>query len=169
MHKVKAYFTGAGYTISGPDIYLVVSLTPLIDQNGNPLFTDKEHLYRVLIALLKELIYIKANVIYIYNNTAIVEEMNGLKPSDSWAEIIVSYIQRNIMPKINSIVYFNKEAISRIDNEILQMKERLSFNESKRQGQMAHGIAVSQGFRSTQRRTRATSFKEKWFNGPRTA
>lgn len=166
--KTKAYFNGTGYTISGPDVCLVVKLNPLTDKNG-PIFSDREHLYRVLLALLKEITHVNSSAIYIYNDSSIIDEMNGIRPIDEWGGTIVRYIHRNIMPKIQSIVYFNKESISRINHEILRAEELLSLNEPKRQGKMANYISLSQESRKTHRRTRVTSFKQTWFNRPGTA
>jgi len=164
VSKINIYVTGTGYAIAGPGVLLAVDLHQLTATSGEAYYTEKEHLYRVLIKVLLELQHITPGSVHIYNDTSLIEEMSGIAHNS-----IAIAIRKNIMPKILSIVYFNKMALAKIQKEISTIKEQLSFNAPKRYGEMAHNTQLSQNFATSFRRIRAEVFKRNWFNGSRTA
>jgi hypothetical protein len=111
---ISVFVNQCGYFIQGGGFEIARSC-PRDDCNS-----ELYHEYKILLIALTELIGKKQNEdIIVYNNTRIIDEMNGsVPPLDDTCLSWQRCIRREILPHITSIVFFAKKSLEYINHTI---------------------------------------------------
>lgn len=167
----------------GGGIEVAQSCPQALTESGSPIFLALHHAYWMLYRALKELQGkgVGEDVI-VYNDSRIIEEMNGVAgPFDDICERWQKAIRRKLIPAIRSCVLFRKKPSTFVDDNVsqgqrslihpLSAKEREEIAEryvkqleTRQKRQLARRV---QRFRSTYWNGREVDFKKRWYNGNR--
>ncbi len=162
--KVDIFFNESGYYIKGEDMGICKALSPLTDSKGNPIYDDLQHLYRVLLSLLGELMNQKKEYLYhIYNYSRIIDELNGNTPLNEWHQTVCDYINQNLIFRIRGMIWFIKRPIKEIELRINEGKEALfNFDIRQRDEKIREFEESLTRVQRTKRQITTGNFKEKW-------
>jgi len=105
----NVYFNEVGYFIQGGGVEIARSCPPLSDPDtGKGLLEPTHHLYAVLISALQELENHEEDIT-VFNDSRIIEEMDGATPLDDVCQDSRLFIRRNVLSLIPSLVWFKKK------------------------------------------------------------
>lgn len=147
-----------GYYITGQNIELIKSCAPRTDD-------EISHLYTVLIHGLLEFVNRKIDSdIIVYNDTRIVDELNGnTEPINTE---YVMYVRRLLIPHLPVMVWFHKKP-----NEFIRAKISNAYNaligsvDVERRNRKA--MEIAQHLEESQKQnkySKSKKFKESWLN-----
>ena len=109
---ISVFINNKGYYIKGNGIEIALSCSPKRNDNGEPLYDEQYHLYAILAKALNNLRHqdIKEDII-VYNDTRMIDEMNGMvRPLDDINASFRDGIRRTILPEISANVFFRKKS-----------------------------------------------------------
>ena len=109
---ISVFINNKGYYIKGNGIEIALSCSPKRNDSGELLYDEQYHVYAILAKALNNLRNqdIKEDIM-VYNDTRMIDEMNGmLKPLDDINTSFRDGIRRTILPEINSNVFFRKKS-----------------------------------------------------------
>ena len=104
---ITIYLNECGYFITGGDLKII--------QRSSPVMKEIAH-YLVLIRALQEIIRTKViDDVVVYNDSRLVEEINGfIEPFNDSNKILVNAIRRQLLPLVRGTVFFRKKAVNAI-------------------------------------------------------
>lgn len=108
---ISVFINNKGYYIKGDGIEIALSCSPKRNDHGEPLYDEQYHLYAILAKALNNLRQQKLTEdIMVYNDTRLIDEMNGmLRPLDDINASFRDGIRRTILPEIDANVFFRKK------------------------------------------------------------
>jgi hypothetical protein len=109
---ISVFITSKGYYIKGDKIEVALSCSPKLNDSGEPLYDEQYNIYAVLAKALTNLRQQKLTEdIMVYNDTRMIDEMNGmLQPLNDISMSFRDTIRRIILPNINANVFFRKKS-----------------------------------------------------------
>lgn len=109
---ISVFINNKGYYIKGNGIEIALSCSPKRNDSGELLYDEQYHVYAVLAKALNNLRQQKLTEdIMVYNDTRMIDEMNGmLRPLDDINASFRDGIRRTILPEINANVFFRKKS-----------------------------------------------------------
>lgn len=149
------FISEIGYYIRGKTLEIAGS-TPNLDENGEKKYDDLQHLYLVLIAALAQLKGHK-DLIYIYNDSRLIEDFRGGKTLNEWFDRTISLIRQNIIPEIYGTVFFRKKPATEIASSIEEGLRKLAVINSDREAQLKANVKAAM-------RSKAKELKNRWFD-----
>lgn len=173
---ITIYFNETGYYVIGGGIEIAQSCPPALTESGSPVFHPLHHTYWMLFRALKDVQGKKTQEdVMVYNDSRIIEEMNGIaEPFDETCGRWQKAIRRNVLPAIRACVLFRKKPSGFIGERVVEGQKTLlsplSLAERERLAQKYIGQLEIRIKR--QRATRAQRFreghrseamKEKWY------
>ena len=165
---IEVYFDRSGYYITGPNIEVAESFSPLT-VGGEMVLTELQHLYVVLYKIFSELTANNSREdIIIYNDSRIVDDMNGIiNPLDDICEKTRKYMKRKVIPTIKGIILFRKKSTlfirEKIENGQKSLIGDVDDDIKKRKISEISGT-IKENLRKNQR-NRIENFKQDWFRG----
>ena len=109
---ITVYITKEGYYIQGEGVEATLRCSPALDEQGNPIFHELHHTYKVMFLALKEVAR-KSTIqgdVMVYNDSRIIDELNGkIQPLDDVCRTWQRVIRRELVPSIRSVVMFRKK------------------------------------------------------------
>lgn len=165
---IAVFVSKEGYYIHGDGVEAALRCSPALDSEGNPIFHELHHTYKVMFLAL-QLIAKKASIqgdIIIYNDSRIIDELNGsVPPLDEVCERWRQVIRREIIPHIRSIVTFKKRAQDFIASKITGGDSLLVIHEPERLKQLVDKATEWQLERNLKTKKSVLSrFKGMWRN-----
>ena len=158
---LRVFLNKTGYYVVGDKIEIAKSCPPF-KHSSNQLY----HLYAVLISCLIDLrdCSIKNDDIVIYNDSRIIEEMNGESCLDDICEKSVNYIRRYILPTIPTAVWFRKKSYDWIENKVSNGHDKMlkSHDARKREEKIREIENYIESKRKSIKRNRIENFKRRW-------
>lgn len=117
---IECYFNSDGYYMHGEGIESVRRVSPLCDDDGTQAFDDLQHQYLVLFAMVGELVQRKLGykVIRVYNDSRIIDDMNGQEPVDDFCMDIRTQLLQRVIPEVDGRIVFQKKPRKEIDDTI---------------------------------------------------
>jgi hypothetical protein len=110
---------------------------------------------------------------YIYNDSRVIDDMNGATPMDVWCDSTRAYINARLLPDINGLVLFKKKPADTISSEINLGKETLLLVDptilQKHREQVQQKIDETKNMLARDKIKRlkgpwtTEEFKEKWY------
>lgn len=126
---IVVYLNSSGYYVTGPDTEIIQRCNRKLGNNGVYVFQEHHHLYMVLFRALQALNKQSLEDIILYNDTRIIDELNGnLVPLDEWSIKWHDLIMQYIVPSIRGVILFRKKNSSEIDR-IVQSKQNMLLKE----------------------------------------
>ncbi len=121
------YFNKLGYYVNGDGIEIARSCPPLTFRGGDePVLEPVQHLYAVLIKALLDLKqYDLTEDITVYNDSRIVDEMEGMASLDATCTESVRFIRQHIIPVLPTIVWFRKKDGGWVDAKVRSGHRRM--------------------------------------------
>jgi hypothetical protein len=160
------YLNGNGYYIKGDGIEVALSCSPNLDENGEPFYPEHCHVYAVLSKALNELRgQDLPGEIMVYNDSRVIDEMNGgVPPLDDLSGEFRNRIRREIMPDIVGTVFFRKKNTRAIAQEVSRAKSAMVDvpDKNNRLEELMQQHAASQRTKSLRA---LDKLKENWKNG----
>jgi hypothetical protein len=159
-----------GYYVTGPGIEITRSCSASLE----PL----HHIHIVLWYALLEFVGEEVREeIVIYNDSRIIEDMNGdTQPIDDFCRHVQTKIRQELLPRIGTKVMFKKENLAKINSSIAAAhdnmlrvdidKRNLAFTEHC--ARIANDIKQSRRVQLTNLKDSATLSTEKWYQNDRT-
>jgi len=101
---IVVYFNETGYYVVGGGIEIAQSCPQALTESGTPIFLALHHTYWMLYRALKELQGKEMGEdVVVYNDSRIIEEMNGVaEPFDNICDRWQKAIRRKLLPAIRS-------------------------------------------------------------------
>jgi hypothetical protein len=166
---ITVYFNHKGYYITGEGIDIARSCSPALDDSGNPLFDIEHHLYYVAIFALAELKdrEVKEDIL-VYNDTRIIEELNGMASAlNEYSEELALYVKRQLLPLIKGIVLFRKKDPSFINKNVRQGHNTLigSVDQSLKREKFTELFNKIEAEKEEIKKKQVRKFKDSWFGG----
>jgi hypothetical protein len=174
---ITVFFNETGYYVVGGGIEIAQSCPPALTESGSPVFLTIHHTYWMLFRALKEIQGKKSqDDVMVYNDSRIIEEMNGVvEPFDDTCDRWQKAIRRNVLPSIRSCVLFRKKPATFVAENVahgqhtlirtLSVRERTDMMdryvqqlEIRQKRQLAR---KAQRFRESHR---SEDLKEKWYS-----
>jgi len=110
---ITVFLAEEGYYITGENVNIARRCSPALTDRGDRIFQPLHHIYKVLHVALKEL-YNSSDDIVVYNDTRIIDELNGLiTPLDSTCQKWVDTFRRHTLPNVRSLIFFRKKAVDK--------------------------------------------------------
>lgn len=142
---IKCYLNKSGYYIVGDK--LEIANAPKLRETCD----DLECLYLSLISLLSNLKGINGTV-YIYNDSRLINDINGFKALGSIYNSFVRLIRQKLLPEISGVVFFRKKSSEEIEKMISDAFVRLNINSGYQPNRPSKETKIEQ-------------FKRRWLNG----
>ncbi len=119
---ITVFVSKEGYYLNGEGVEAALRCSPALDDQGNPIFHELHHTYKVLYMALQAVAgkqKIEGDVI-VYNDSRIVDELNGNTSFlDEVCERWGRGIRREVLPRIKSIVTFRKKPHAFVVKQIM--------------------------------------------------
>ena len=176
---IVVYFNETGYYVVGGGIEIAQSCPQALTESGTPIFLALHHTYWMLYRALKELQGKEMGEdVVVYNDSRIIEEMNGVaEPFDNICDRWQKAIRRKLLPAIRSCFLFRKKPSTFVDENVakgqtslihpLSVGEREEITkryakqlEIRQKRQLAR---KAQRFRTSYWSDKSEDFKEKWY------
>jgi len=163
---IEIYLSYNGYHIKGNGVDAALSCSPKLDENGETFYSEYVQVYVVLAKALNELRNRQLSEdITVYNDSRLIDEMNGVVPTiDDLSLEFRDRIRREIMPTIGANIFFRKKSTKIIRQHIaLAQDTMISVPNKKQQLQSLQEQHV------TEQRDKSLKaldkLKENWKNG----
>jgi len=161
---ISIFFNREGYYIAGDGVEAARCCDPATTTEGDPIFQEIHHTYKVLYLALKELSEMDVpNDVMVYGDNRIIDEINGtaeaLDPEcASWQQAL----KWNVIPSIRSVVFFRKKPCNDISDTINEAHGRmLNVEHSKK---MADRVQkAEQAIHSMRAKRALNKLRENWF------
>lgn len=117
---ISIVFNENGYVISGEGVEVSRRCLPARTIDGDEIFQNIHHSYKVLYLALEELRYISSNEdVMVYGDSRIIDEINRLVPPiDSECQKWYEIINWHTIPTIKPVVFFRKQATNWVSKYI---------------------------------------------------
>lgn len=156
-----------GYYINGEGVEAALRCSPALNDCGKPIFHELHHTYKVMFLALQAVARkgaIQGDVI-VYNDSRIVDELNGAVPLDEVCQRWRQTIRREVMPHIRSIVMFRKKAHDFITSRLKSGDSLLTSQDPAVIQELSARVIRAEAEKSRSFKTRVLdSFKRKWKN-----
>jgi hypothetical protein len=160
---IKCFINADGYYISGEDLEIVRKLTP-ITENGKQLLDPLQHLYLVMYSALVDLKGITGSQIFVYNDSRIIDDLNGQPTLNEWFSVVRTMIRQRLLPEINGVVFFRKKPAREIADNISGGMNSLCIDDSKRDKRLLKYIDTQIKEYETIFKRKITNLKRRWFD-----
>jgi hypothetical protein len=158
---INCYLSHAGYYIVAASGLEVAGETPFsFKEDGSRIYDDLQHTYLVLAAALANVSGVK-DTIFIYNNSRLIDDMNGLPTLGEWYDKVRGVIKRILIPETGGIVLFKKSDANTLDAHIKAGFKALGLDSNT-----TRNLAESNNLRHRNAMsTKAKRLKDRWTNG----
>lgn len=160
---IECYISANGYYIYGDGLEIMNSISPL-SVRGELVLDHLQHIYAVTYLALCELKGHGKDRVFVYNDSRLIDDMNGLKPLDHWFESAKTMIRRRLIPSICAVVFFRKKSEKEIQEKIQYGISSLSIIDPDRDKKMINRIDIDMKLHEAAVKTKATSLKRRWFD-----
>lgn len=164
---ILAFFNSTGYFITGDGVECARRCSPALTPEGDPIFQEIHHTYKVLSLLLGELQSVSTDAdTMIFNDSRIIDELNGVTtPLDETCEQWVNSIKRDFVPAVKSIVFFRKKPTVFVNDKLREaynsMLDVVSAEDRKNAQRIAEEAQQKQA-KEVKRRA-IKRLKDSWF------
>ena len=130
---ITIFINSRGYYIKGNGIEIALSCSPKLDNTGQPFYGEHLQLYAVLAKALNNLRKQQLTEdIMVYNDSRLIDEMNGIvQPLNNLSAEFRNGIRRQILPEIESNVFFRKKNQYAIKQQVDNAKKSLVATPNK--------------------------------------
>lgn len=148
---INCYFNEAGYYIKSNSFELASKTNIAVDEDGEPKYDGLQHLYFGLISILMHLEN-QSGTVYIYNDSRIINDLNGATTLGPWYDKMVQFIKRVLLPKIKGVVFFKKKSSEELTKIIRETINTLQLD-----------VKLA----GPKPRSKTENLKRRWFYGER--
>ena len=130
---ISVFFNEAGYYVAGETIETARACSPATHPDGKQVHASTHHLYAILILALQELISVsKIEDIIVYNDSRLIEEINGITTCiDEESSVFADFIRRELIPRIAGIVLLRKKSAKYVGEKITEAHARMILSVNK--------------------------------------
>lgn len=160
---IECFVNADGYYIRGKNIEIARKLAPVTNA-GEPLLDPLQHIYAVMYATLAELKGVNGNRIFVYNDSRIIDDLNGYQTLDSWYSIARTMIRQRLLPDIGGVVFFKKKSSREIVAAILNGMKSLCVDDTNTDKRLIEYVEEQMRQHEDAVRSRAADLKRRWFN-----
>lgn len=164
---IIVYFTSKGYFITGNGVEISRRCSPALTHEGDPIFQNLHHTYKVLYLALKEIMGqgVQEDVT-VYGDSRIVDEMNGqCPPLDDVHQKWVNVIHQYVVPAIRGIVLFRKKspqqisaAVESAHSSMLEVVDRHTLETIAKKERERHGAELEK-----RKKRLVSNLRKAWF------
>ncbi len=163
---ITVFFNEDGYHVAGEGIEIARRCTPATTEQGDRIFLLQHHTYKVLYLALCELreAQVREDVM-VYNDSRIIDELIGnTEPLDTACSEWLKTLQRDVIPKIRSVVFFRKQSTAKITQSLAASHSIMLDQIDRRQRQdiATREAKTHEANQKAGRKRRVDRFKQSW-------
>jgi hypothetical protein len=117
---ITVFVNEDGYYVTGENVDVTRRCSPALTVRGDRIFQVIHHVYKVLFLALCEIrdMNIRDDIM-VYNDSRIVDEINGLvEPLDTTCDEWLKTLNRHTIPSIKSVVFFRKKPTTNVNTTV---------------------------------------------------
>jgi hypothetical protein len=168
---IIAYVNKDGYYIVGQEVECCRKMSPALDQEGNQIFSNSLHLYKVLETLLKEDCFSsqgQREEVIIYNDSRLIDEINGnIHPLIVENRAYRDHLRRNIIPLAKGIIFFRKCSAQFLNSMISKGQSKMlnKISDEQKINMINKTIHARKASIDSKRKSVLAKFKERLYDG----
>lgn len=151
---IKCYVNEDGFYIIGDGVEVARKLTRLMPDT-------LQHLYAVMYCAMVDLKGRGKDRVFIYNDSRIIDDLNGKQPLDAWFESVRRMMRQRLLPDIGGVVFFSKKSARNVSQAIERGFESLSVDDTSTNKRLLDEIMTCCGGTA---KLKAKNLKKRWFN-----
>jgi hypothetical protein len=161
---LQVFFNHSGYFITGETFEASQKVSPRLDTQGKPLFDPLQHLYAVLARALQDLRGTTCEDIMVYNDTRLIEEVNGV--INPLFPAMTNHVRRVLVPSVKGCVLFRKKPDAFIRTKVEGGQHEMVdvISERTREKQARRRIRSQIKTQEKDRKSKVLLFKQAWLD-----
>ncbi len=164
---ITVFFNEDGYHIAGEGIEIARRCSPAMTEQGDRIFLPHHHTYKVLYLALCELREAQVREdIMVYNDSRIIDELiRNTEPLDTTCDEWLKTLQRDVIPKIRSVVFFRKQSTAKITQSLAASHSNMldQIDRKQRQDIAEREAKTHEANKKAGRKRLVDRFKLSWF------